>query len=252
MMRGAFLLCLALLAVATPAHAETLRLRYEAEMLGAVTLGEVRYEIATTPTRFAVRANLRTSGLARLFDQTEITASSSGLVLGAGLAWTRYDLSHAYAGKFRRVQLGRSGTLISPQIEPRYGDMGEPPATSAQMASSYDPLTAVLALGRQIGAARACAGSVLVFDGRGHYRLTVAPKGQGQFNGGGYSGAALNCAFRYDPIAGFRGLDRANIPVADAWFELPAQSGFAAPLRLSVPTPLGEARLDLRAYERVN
>ncbi|GAM97917.1 hypothetical protein U91I_01547 [alpha proteobacterium U9-1i] len=252
MLRVAFTLGLALLALAAPAHAETLRLRYEASVLGVVTLGEARYEIATTPTRFAVRANLQTSGLARLFDQTEISASSSGLVLGAGLAWTRYDLSHAYAGKFRRVQLNRVGTIVSAQIAPLYGDMGDPPASIAQQSSSYDPLTGLLALGRQIGVARGCAGSVLIFDGRGHYRLAVAPKGQGQFDSGGYVGPALNCELRYEPIAGFDMPDRANIPVTDAWFALPERSGFAAPLRLTAPTPLGDARLELRGYERMD
>jgi hypothetical protein len=111
----------------------------------------------------------------------------------------------------------------------------------------------MFALGRQIGAARACRGAVLVFDGRQHYRLSVAARGQGNFNGGGYNGPALNCQFRYEPIAGFgASFNRSNIPVADAWFALPAQAGFAAPLRLTVPTPLGAAQLDLRGYERAD
>jgi hypothetical protein len=91
-----------------------------------------------------------------------------------------------------------------------------------------------------------------VFDGRQHYRLSVSPIAQGTFNGGGYRGPALNCRFRYEAIAGFSAsFDRSSIPTADAWFALPAQPGFAAPLRLTVPTPLGAAQLDLRGYERV-
>lgn len=236
---------------AATAHAETYRLRYEAAVLGVVVLGEARYEVAATPTRFAVRANLRTAGLARLFDQTEITATSTGVVSGASLAWTRYDLTHAYAGKSRRVLLTRAGTSVSAQITPAHGDMGDPPATAAQQSGSYDPLSGVFALGRQIGAARNCTGSVLVFDGRGHYRLAVSPRGTGEFNGGGYSGPIVQCAFRYEPIAGFdfTETDRARIPVAEAWFALPAQGGFAPPVRLIVPTPLGAAQLDLRDYE---
>jgi len=235
------------------AHAETYRLRYEAAVLGVVVLGEVRYEVAATPTRFAVRANLRTSGLARLFDQTEISATSAGVVSGVSLAWTRYDLSHAYAGKSRRVLLTRVGTSVSSQVAPAFGDMGDPPATIAQQSGSYDPLTGLFALGRQIGAARACTGSVLVFDGRGHYRLAVSPRGTGDFNGGGYAGPIVQCAFRYEAIAGFdfTEADRARIPVAEAWFALPPQGGFAPPVRLIVPTPLGAAQLDLRGYESV-
>lgn len=245
-------LALAVFFVASPARAETYRLNYEAAVLGVVVLGTASYEVAATPTRYAVRANLRTSGLARLFDQTEITATSTGSVSGGAINWTRYDISHAYAAKFRRIQLNRAADGVSAQITPSYGDMGQPPANAAQQAGSYDPLTGVFALGRQIGVNRACRGAVLVFDGRQHYRLAVSPRGQGNFNGGGYNGPALNCQFRYEPIAGFSdNFDRSRVPAADAWFALPAQPGFAAPLRLTVPTPLGSAQLDLRGYERI-
>lgn len=246
------LMCLAMLAcaIAAPAQAETYRLEYEAAVLGVVVLGAARYEVAATPTRYAVRANLRTSGLARLFDQTEINAASAGSVSGGAIAWSRYDLSHAYAGKFRRVQLVRSASGVAAEIAPNYRDMGRPPASPAQRLGSYDPLTSIFALGRQIGVARACRGSVLVFDGRQHYRLSVAPRAEGEFEGGGYRGPALACQFRYEPIAGFDD-DLDSAPVAEAWFALPAQPGFAAPLRLTVPTPLGAARLDLRGYERI-
>lgn len=253
MSRFLVLCAVALFAVVAPANAETYRLRYEAAVLGAVVLGEARYEVAATPTRYAVRANLQTSGLARMFDQTEISASSTGAISGASIAWTRYDLSHSYAAKFRRVQLNRSGSAVSGEINPVFGNMGTPPASTAQQSNSYDPLTAMFALGRQIGAARACTGSVLVFDGRGHYRLAVSARGQGNFNGGGYNGPALQCAFRYEPISGFTlsAAERARIPAAEAWFALPARGGFAPPLRLTVPTPLGAAQLDLRGYEEV-
>jgi hypothetical protein len=237
--------------MATSARAETYRLNYEAAVLGVVVLGTASYEVTASPTRYAVRANLRTSGMARMFDQTEITATAAGALTGAAINWARYDISHAYASKFRRIQMNRAASGVAAQINPTYGDMGRPPASAAQQTGSLDPLTGLFALGRQIGAARACNGSVLVFDGRQHYRLAVAPRSQGTFNGGGYNGPALSCQFRYEPIAGFSAnADRARIPAAEAWFALPAQPGFAAPLRFTVPTPLGTAQLDLRGYEQ--
>ena len=192
-------LLVAIWAAATPAHAQPqiYRLSYQAAVLNAVELGTASFEVAATPTRFSVRAGLRTSGMARLFDQTEITATSTGSIAGGALNWTRYDISHAYAGKFRRTRLTRAGGQVSGEIAPRYGDMGAPPASAAQQSASYDPLTALFALGRQVGQARACTGSVLVFDGRQHYRLALAPRAQANFNAGGYNGPALSCAFRY-------------------------------------------------------
>ncbi len=244
---AALLLCLI-----APAHAETYRLGYSAEVLGVVELGTANYEVTATGSRYAARATLRTSGLARLFDQTQITASSTGSITGGAIGWTRYDLSHAYASKNRRIRLDRGSGGVTSSIAPAYGNMGRPPASASQQSGSYDPLTGLFALGRQIGVARACTGSVLVFDGRQHYRLAVSARSQGTFNGGGYNGPALNCNFRYEPIAGFSdNVDRSRIPVADAWFALPAQPGFAPPLRITVPTPLGAAQLDLSSYERI-
>jgi len=172
-------------------------------------------------------------------------------VSGGAISWARYDISHAYANKFRRIQLSRAGGAVTAQITPPYRDLGAPPATSAQQSGSYDPLSGVFALGRQVGVARACRGSVLVFDGRQHYRLAVTPLSQGTYNGGGYNGPALSCHFRYEPVAGFSAdFDRSRVPVAEAWFSLPDQPGFAAPLRITVPTPLGAAQLSVSSFER--
>ena len=70
----AFALCFGF--AAAPARAETYRLQYEAAVLGVVVLGTASYDVTASPSRYAVRANLRTSGLARLFDQTEIAAAT--------------------------------------------------------------------------------------------------------------------------------------------------------------------------------
>lgn len=241
-----------LIAVA-PAAAETFRLRYEAVILGVVALGEAGYEVTANPNRYAARASLRTSGAARIFDQTNISAAVSGSLSGPTIAWGRYDLSHSYARKFRRTSMRREAGAVVAEITPPLRDMGAPPASASQQAASFDPLTGLFALGRQVGAARACQGAVLVFDGRGHYRLSVAPRGgQSQFRSGGYDGAALTCTLRYAPIAGFNmsAAQRAGIPEGEILFGLTGQPGFAPILRLTVPTPLGPAQLNLRSYER--
>jgi len=251
---GRFLSVLACMSVlfASSAAAETYRLNYEVAVLGVVGLGVASYEVTATPARYAVRANVRTSGLARLFDQTEINASTSGTLSAQGIAWTRYDISHAYAGKFRRTRLDRAAGMVSSEITPVYRDLGAPPANAAHRTSSYDPLSGLFALGRQVGAARTCRGSVLVFDGLQHYRLSVSGGEQREFNGGGYRGPSVTCQFRYEPIAGFNmsAEERARIPTGEAVFGLPLGAQFAPPLRLSVPTPLGSAVVGLSSYQR--
>lgn len=236
---------------AGPARAETYRMTYQAAVLGVVEIGAVSFEVTERAGRYAARATVRTSGLARLFDQTNITATSTGALFSGGAAWSSYDLSHAYARKFRRIQMRRAGGSVSAEIAPTYRDMGDPPASPAQQAASLDPLSALFMLGRQVGAARACRGGAIVFDGRQHYSLTLSPRRAGPFRGGGYDGPAIACTLRYRPLAGFKPMsasERAAIPDGELWFAQAPGAAFAAPLRLTVPTPLGDARLDLRSY----
>lgn len=244
------LLVVLILLVAPRAHAETYRLRYEAQILGLLTIGAASYEVSVAQGGgYAAQGGVQTSGVARLFDQTSIRASASGQVGARGVVWANYLLVHAYANKSRRVDMRRTPGDIETIIAPRYGNMGTPPATPAQRANSYDPISALFALGRQVAATQSCSGRVLVFDGRQHYRLATSGGVRGTFNGGGYQGPALRCALRYEALAGYTDLAEARrAPEAEAWFGLGGD--FAPLLQLTIPTPLGPARLDLRGYER--
>lgn len=233
---------------APQAAAETYRLRYEAQVLGLLTIGEADYEVTYGNGRYAARAGVRTAGVAALFDQTRITSASAGAVTARGPSWTSYTLNHAYANKSRRIELARTGQAVASTITPRFGNMGDVPATQAQQLMSHDPVTALFALGRQVAASGACNGRAFVFDGRQHYRLALGGGTRGTFNAGGYNGPALRCSLRYEPIAGYTNIIEARrAPLAEVWFGLPGE--FAPLLQLTVPTPLGAARLNLRSYE---
>ncbi|MET0181478.1 MAG: DUF3108 domain-containing protein [Caulobacterales bacterium] len=252
-MKGLRVLAVAVLLIfAQRAEAQSYRLQYEAQVLGVVPIGRASYEVSTSGGRYLARATVRTTGVAQLFDQTQISAAAAGALRAAGPAWSTYNLSHGYARKFRRIDMQRTREGVSAVVAPRFGDMGSPPATPAQQNASHDPLTAIFALGRQIGAAGACNGRVNVFDGRAHYRLSASGGTRGAFHGGGYNGPAIRCSLNYSPIAGYTNGEerRAAPPRADAWFALPADRGFGALLQLNVSTPVGPARLDLRGYEK--
>jgi len=247
---GAAFAALLSLGAAPLAHAESFRAEYRAEILGVVLMGRASFQGAAANGRYSSTATLRTAGFAAIFDQTNITASSSGVYGPNWVSWSGYNLSHAYAQKFRRISLRRSGRDVRATITPRYGDMGNPPVTDDIRQGSYDPVSALFVLGRLVGQARACTGNVRVFDGRGLYRLTLTPRATGSYRGGGYNGPAVRCTMRYTPIAGFNmsAAERARIPVASAWYVQPAQPGFAMPLEISVPTPVGTARVQVSSY----
>ncbi|MBT9445600.1 MAG: DUF3108 domain-containing protein [Hyphomonadaceae bacterium] len=248
-MGGAVAVAASLLAPATDsAHAQTVKIAYTASILNIVALGDAHVEATLTPRAYAARTGLRTGGLARLFDDTVISATSSGNVSGAALGWTNYALEHSFARKFRHIAMTRSASAVSASIAPRFSDMGVPPASAAEQLASHDPLTAFVAMARAVGGQGACAGTFRVFDGRQHYRLALTPKARGRYVGGGYDGDALICRLNYVPVSGFgrrTPQDNARIPEGEIWFAAPATAGFAAPLRIAAPTPAGELRIDV-------
>jgi hypothetical protein len=134
------------------------------------------------------------------------------------------------------------------QVTPRFTDMGSPPASAAQIAASMDPISAFTAMGLGVAQSKRCGGRYLVFDGRQHFTLDLSPKSGGRYAGGGFSGQAVVCNLRFTPIAGFskrEGGKRGPIPTAEVWFAAERNAGFAFPLRIAVPTPVGEGRIDL-------
>ncbi len=245
-----FLFAVAALFVAgAPAHAATFELEYEASILNILTLGSLKISGTTGPSNYTAAASMQTAGAAQLFDDTRITARSSGSVANGVLGWMRYELDHAYARKSRRVTMARAASGITSRISPVYQNMGTPPASAAQQASSFDPLSALLALSTGVGRAHACAGRYLVFDGRQHYALELTPSSRGAYRGGGFDGPAIVCNISYEPISGFKPMtaqERAHIPRGQAWFAEAPTGGFAQLLRITVPTPLGEGRIDLK------
>jgi hypothetical protein len=233
---------------AAPAHAATFTIEYDASILNVVQLGKMSLSGKIAAPAYDAKASVQTAGLAALFDDTKISVSSSGAVEAQGLSWRRYDLSHAYAKKFRKIGMERTPAGVSTTITPKYNDMGTPPASDAQKKAARDPLSSLVEMGRAVGASKKCEGTYATFDGRGYYLLVLSPKGQGTYKGGGYDGAALICTLKYAPTAGFKPMsaaERAKIPQAEIWFADPV-GGFAAPLRLEVPTPVGAGRLDIK------
>lgn len=247
---GAATLFAAALALLAPAaQAATFDLEYDASILNVVKLGSVSLRGTVAGGQYQAAASMQTAGLAQSFDDTRISARASGVVGANGaLGWSRYDLSHAYGKKARRVSMRRAGTSVSAEITPDYRTWGVPPASAAQKAGSFDPLSGLVTLALSVGKAGGCATRVRVFDGKTHYALALAPMAKGNYRGGGYDGPATVCRLSFVPIAGFDKIPKAG-PGVEVWFAKPTADGFAAPLRISAPTPVGEGRIDLRRYQ---
>jgi len=240
--------------LATPAHAERFALEYEGAWLGVASLGTARLDVAVGDTGYDATAAIRSGGLLRLFEKTDLIASSTGAITSQGLRWQRYDLDHSYSKK-RRVTSMRLGddNAFRALITPTYRLWGTPPASDADKRTSRDPLSSLVAMAADVAKSQSCTGTYPTFDGRFRYDLVLSGGGRGRYDGGGYDGPVLKCRMRYVQVAGYdlrNENERRRLPEGDIWFALVPDSNVAPPVRVSMPAPVGRATITLRKWRR--
>jgi hypothetical protein len=244
----------ALLLLATPAHAERFALEYEGAWFGVASLGTARLDMAIGDAQYDATATIRSGGLLRLFEKTDLVAAATGAVTPQGLAWRRYDLDHSYSKK-RRVTSMRLGedSAFRALITPTYRLWGTPPASEDDKRASRDPLSSLVAMATDVAKSQRCEGAYKTFDGRFRYDLVLTGGSRGRYDGGGYEGPVLKCTMRYVQVAGYdlrNENERRRLPEGDIWFALVPDSNVAPPVRVSMPAPVGRATISLRKWRR--
>ena len=154
---------------------------------------------------YSASARLTTAGLAALFSDADIEAGVSGYRYGPRLQPWRYSHYNHASSKNRTVGIDFPDGVATPNIEPPFGNMGEPPATAEERTGASDPLSTLLAIG--LGAASSsdslCDGQLPVFDGRARYNLRFEDGGTERVRTRAWSGDAQICHAYYEPISGY-------------------------------------------------
>ena len=83
---------------------------------------------------YSASARLTTAGLAALFSDADIEAGVSGYRFGPRLQPWRYSHYNHASSKNRTVGIDFPEGVATPDIEPPFGNMGEPPATAEERA----------------------------------------------------------------------------------------------------------------------
>lgn len=203
---------------------------------------------------YRASARFTAAGLAALFTDADIEAGVSGYRDGAQLQPWRYShLNHA-SNKGRIVGIDFPDGVATPDINPPFGNMGEPPASEEQRRGAADPLSTLLSVG--LGAAAngdaPCEGSMPVFDGRARYNLRFEYGGQDRVRTRAWSGDADVCHAFYEPIAGyevdeFPSDDVTSNPIT-MWFA-EVGDGVRVPVRIRTNAGFGGVTVTARAIQ---
>ena len=244
---------------ATPAAAQgRLEAQYEATLAG-IPVGKGAWNIDIQEDQFSAAASGGTSGLVKAFTGGSGSGASWGRVVNGTLVGTNYRASTTTAHKTEEIHITLAngdvkdfGIVPMPPVDP-----GRIPVTDAHRHGVLDPMTASLVYVAGTGEVLtpdACRNGAAVFDGRMRYDLTLEFKRMGTVKTEkGYRGPVVVCGIRFIPLAGYipdrpvikylaaqRNIEIALAPIAG--------TRILVPFWMTVPTPLGTAKLEATSF----
>jgi len=190
---------------------------------------------------YAVRADLRTSGLGALLKKLRIWAVTTGQTQAGDFR----PLTHVQQNqdkKNRRVEMAydNAAERVTVDINPRLGSQGVPPASPEERYSADDTLSAILNMitrGQAAPDGKLCSGSVRVFDSKQHYNLRMQRDGTKRMKYDGQRYDAVRCLVYYEPISGFDPEDLPNTEEGGTpvkiYFKPKPEHGLYVPLRFT-------------------
>jgi hypothetical protein len=170
--------------------------------------GRASFTVDMKPEGYAIASRVRTTGLADVFVNYDMTLKASGKTRANGLKTTEYVSQNKDGKKNRRVELAMTDKGFSMTAKPKFGNLGDPAATAEQVILTNDPLTALItfALEPRAAGADACGGPIKIFDGRQltYLHLKRAGTGTVKVKSPAWTGQAIECHVTMDKIAGYK------------------------------------------------
>ena len=246
----------ALAAQTAPAHAadaaapvsvpEEITLNYSGSVW-VLPVAEIAVNAIYPDGTYSASAQFESAGLLRWFDDTNIEAGVTGYRIGSSLQPYRYSHVNHASNKGRVVGIDFPDAVATPDVQPPFGSMGEPPADDEERAGALDPISAMLGLtlGMPVDTPGVCSGRLPVFDGKARYDLRFEQAGTERVRTRAWSGDALVCEAYLEPISGYDPGDRPSEeetrrPVV---IYLADYDGIYVPVRFRANTQIGSINI---------
>ncbi len=208
---------------------EPMRMIYELDARAMILIipatGRASFNVELKPNTYTIKSKVRTTGLADIFVNYDMELAASGHVRAGELKTAGYVSQNRDGKKNRRVEMSMKKDGFTMTATPRFGNLGEPPATQKQAILANDPLTALItfALEPRPKGEDPCGGPIRVFDGRQLTYLHMKNAGRANVKSPAWSGEAIECHVTMDKIAGYD---------ADELDKNDTLTGISGPLRM--------------------
>lgn len=233
----------ALTLCAAPVMAEPLRALYSIRGGGLQVMQvEAVFEV-DQPARYSIRAQWRTTGMARLFGGAQFSGGTEGRYTGTEARPSRYAVDGTWRGERRQTVVDYPGGQPVLRIRlPAENDEREP-VPPGMLPGTIDQFSAVAQLSRMVATNGRCDGQVGIYEGVRLVQMQARTAGRDRLFpwSTAWTGEATRCAFTGRQVAGFKPDDdeRAREPQeGTAWMAPPRPGAPPIPVRVEVPSRL--------------
>lgn len=154
---------------------------------------------------YSVRTDMQSAGLGKLSKDGGLWSTSTGYYGSGGVRPLRHEIQKLNK-KNRNVTIdyGPDGSPTA-KIVPRFGSMGQPPATDAERREAVDAISGIMQLmmtGHSMGTGP-CEGIIKVFDGKQRYNLNMNKVGTSTIRQSSYRGETVKCEVKMENVSGY-------------------------------------------------
>lgn len=219
--------------------------------LGAFDLGVFKFEQRRHGQNYQLKSIVELSALLGAFEWRGITQTSGTLTHGKPQPENyAFDFRSKGRGGLVRMAFDDGNVVMLSAIPSAPVGGAMVPLKDSHTKSVLDPLTAILTLS-QTQSANPCGRTLPIFDGKQRFNLTFNfRRYEALPNATDRGQRGIVCQIKYKPLGGFVANSDTRKYAAENNIEIafrPVNDGSVmVPYRLSLPTLIGTARLDLR------
>ena len=236
------LLAASLALTAAPANAaDKIGMRFEVFGFAGMHVATDRTTIEESGANYAIAGDLKTTGLAGLFQDFQKKSAARGRLVAAGAQPDSYsaDVRRDKAARHDKVDFRANATATGSSAAPT----SKADAAAVPPRDAVDPLTAYFLVERRLGQGGNCTLTVPVFDGHHRYDLKFTDLGEQKLSAAKdqhYTGEAKACKMTRENAAGETDKDKVEMPQRGTmWYARLMPGDLMLPVKVELVTEVG-------------
>lgn len=168
--------------------------------------GKANFAVDMNQKTYSIKSKVKTTGLADILVNYDLDIAATGYTTPEGLNTYAFVSQNKDGKKNRRVDLKYLADDFEMTATPRFGNLGDPAATTEQALEAKDPVTALIsfALEPRAEGEDPCGGPLKIFDGRQLTHLHLENNGLKSVKSEAWQGNAYECHVTMDKVAGYK------------------------------------------------